>query len=77
MNREEIKKAIETIEQINHSGSGRLAGIGAEAVRIEVQDKGVVADVLITGPREGQVRKFANLEYSYEHLSQVLGKEEF
>jgi hypothetical protein len=74
MNREEIKKAIEIIEQINHSGSGRLAGIGAQAVRIEVHEKGVVADVLITGPRKGQVRKFENLEYSYEHLSQVIGK---
>ena len=74
MNDEDIKKAIESIEQINHSGSGRLAGIGAEVLRIEQQENCVIADVLITGPREGESRKFENLEYSYERLSQVIGR---
>lgn len=56
-------------EQINHSGSGRVAGISAEAVNIRMKEDYVLADVIIKGPREGQIREFKDLEYSYNLLS--------
>ena len=69
MNIEEIKKAIESIEQINYSGSGRVAGITADAVNIREKKDSVLADVIIRGPREGQIREYKDLEYSYGLLS--------
>lgn len=74
ISQEDLKKAIEAIEQINHSGSGRLAGIGAEALNIRVEKDSVKADVIIKGPREGQTRKYENLNYSYEHITRVIGE---
>ena len=71
---EDIKKAIETIEQINHSGSGRVAGIEAEALNIRVEKNSVIADVIIKGPREGKTRKYENLEYSYERIIRAIGE---
>jgi len=65
----EIKKIIESIEQINHSGSGRVAGVSAEAANIRMKGDYVLADVTIKGPREGQIREFKDLEYNYKLLS--------
>jgi hypothetical protein len=74
ISQENLKKAIETIEQINHSGSGRVAGIEAEAVHIRVEKDSVKADVIIKGPREGQTRTYENLAYNYERIMRVTGE---
>ena len=74
ISRKDLKKAIENIEQINHSGSGRLAGIETEASNIRVEEDGIKADVVIKGPREGQTRKYENLVYSYERITRVIAK---
>ncbi|MBC8387992.1 MAG: hypothetical protein H8E13_08085 [Actinobacteria bacterium] len=74
MNKEEIKKAIENVEKINHSGSGRLTGIETEAANIKLQKNNVIADIIIRGPQEGRVRKIDGREYSYDFLSRYVRK---
>lgn len=74
MDKEEIKRIIEKVEQINHSGSGRLAGVRAEAENIRLHDNGAIADITISGPQEGRSRKFEDREYSYEFLDKYSSK---
>ena len=74
MKEEEIKKAIEKIEHKNHSGSGRIAGIEATVKNLKLLDDIVRADVIIKGPKEGVVRKYENLEYSYDRLNKIIGR---
>ena len=69
----DLKRAIEAIEQINHSGSGRLAGIETEASNIRADEKGVTADVVVKGPTEGKIRKYENLTYSYNRIRKAIG----